>query len=48
MRGFNHERMRVLLTTPQAQDMWMDGLAEEVFSSCKPYSSDRMRLVQSG
>jgi putative SOS response-associated peptidase YedK len=42
----NHERMPVLLTTPQAQDQWMDGSDEEAFALCRPYPSELMRLVQ--
>jgi putative SOS response-associated peptidase YedK len=42
----NHERMPVLLTTPEMQDLWMEGSQEEAFALCKPYPPERMRLVQ--
>ena len=42
----DHERMPVLLSTPVAQDQWMDGSDEEAFALCKPYPPEMMRLVQ--
>jgi putative SOS response-associated peptidase YedK len=42
----NHERMPVLLTTPEAQDQWMEGSQEEALALCKPYPPEKMRLVQ--
>lgn len=42
----NHERMQVLLGTPESQDQWMDGSDEEAFALCRPYPSESMRLVQ--
>ena len=44
----NHERMPVLLTTPEMQDQWMDGTNEEAFGLCRPILPDQMRLVQTG
>lgn len=44
----NHERMPVLLATPEMQDQWMDGTDEEAFALCKPYPPEKMQLVQSG
>lgn len=42
----NHERMPVLLGTPEAQDQWMEGTVEEAFALCRPYPPEQMRLVQ--
>jgi putative SOS response-associated peptidase YedK len=44
----NHERMPVLLATPEMQDQWMDGTDEEAFGLCRPILPDQMRLVQTG
>jgi putative SOS response-associated peptidase YedK len=44
----NHERMPVLLATPEAQDQWMEGSQEEAFALCKPYPPEMMRQVQTG
>lgn len=44
----NHERMPVLLATPETQDQWMDGTDEDAFALCRPYPSDQMLLVQTG
>jgi putative SOS response-associated peptidase YedK len=42
----NHERMPVLLATPEAQDTWMQGTDAQAFELCRPYPSERMALVQ--
>ncbi len=42
----NHERMPVLLATPEAQDRWMEGTDAEAFELCRPYPPERMELVQ--
>jgi putative SOS response-associated peptidase YedK len=42
----NHERMPVLLATPEKQDQWRDGSDEVAFEFCKPYPPEDMRLVQ--
>lgn len=44
----NHERMPVLLATPEEQDQWIDGTVDEAIVLCRPYPSEQMRLVQSG
>lgn len=44
----NHERMPVLLASPEMKDQWMDGSDEEAFALCRPYPPEKMRLVQTG
>ncbi len=40
----NHERMPVLLTSPEAQDQWLDGSDEGGFALCRPYLQSRCGL----
>jgi putative SOS response-associated peptidase YedK len=42
----NHERMPVLLASPDEQDQWMDGTDEEAFALCRPYPPEQMWLAQ--
>ncbi len=44
----NHERMPVLLDTPESHETWLHGTAEEAFALALSYPPDRMRIVQEG
>jgi putative SOS response-associated peptidase YedK len=44
----NHERMPVLLATPDDHEMWLNGRVEEALTLVKPFPTDGMRIVQTG
>jgi putative SOS response-associated peptidase YedK len=44
----NHERMPVLLDTPETQEAWLRGSADEAFALIREHPPERMRMVQSG
>jgi putative SOS response-associated peptidase YedK len=46
--SINHERMPVLLSSPDHFETWMNGTPTEAFSLAKSFAPDAMRIVQSG
>jgi putative SOS response-associated peptidase YedK len=44
----NHERMPVLLSSPQECDVWMNGPLDAAFALAQPFDPARMRIVQEG
>lgn len=46
--SINHERMPVLLSSPEAFDQWTMGTAQEAFELLKSHPAEGMQIVQSG
>jgi putative SOS response-associated peptidase YedK len=46
--SINHERMPVLLSSNLEFEKWMSGTPDEAFDLVRPYSPEKMRIVQSG
>jgi putative SOS response-associated peptidase YedK len=44
----NHERMPVLLSSPEEWRVWLNGRPSEAFSLTAPYAPDAMHIVRSG
>ncbi len=44
--SINHERMPVLLGTPEEQDAWMDGSEADARALIRPYPPELMHIVQ--
>jgi len=44
----NHERMPVILTQEAEFQQWLNGTTREAYSLAKQYSTEQMRIVQSG
>jgi putative SOS response-associated peptidase YedK len=44
----NHERMPVLLDSPEVFDTWLNGTPEEAFALARSYPPGRMAIVQEG
>ena len=48
VKTVNHERMPVLLATPEAQDQWMEGLTRKRLRCAGRYPPERVSLAQTG